>query len=98
MLQETRQRGYSMRNPVVRPVSNTLAVPIFENGHVAASLGLTWFSSALSAKDAQKTLYPVLRTASEKIGLRLAALAQAGAKPAGVTAPLRKKASRKKAL
>ncbi|HEY4370433.1 MAG TPA: DNA-binding transcriptional regulator [Burkholderiales bacterium] len=96
MLQETRQRGYSMRNPAVRPVSNTLAVPIFEHGHVVASLGLTWFSSAIAPKDAEKAFYPVLRVASDKIELRLAGLAQAGNKQAAAPAPASKKTSRKK--
>lgn len=96
MLAETRQRGYAMRNPAVRPVSNTLAVPIYEHRRVVASLGLTWFASALSPKDAEKTFYPVLRIAADKIELRLATLAQAG-KMAVAPAPARKPPARRKA-
>jgi IclR family mhp operon transcriptional activator len=97
MLRETLQRGYATRNPAVRPVSNTLAVPIFENRHVVASLGLTWFSSALSPKDAQKSFYPLLRNASKKIELRLATLAQAGRKQPALAGLRGKGAPRKKA-
>lgn len=74
MLQETRSQGYAFRNPAVRPVSNTLALPIFENGRVVASFGLTWFSSALSLKAAVQTLYPEMKAATEKISVRLTTL------------------------
>jgi IclR family mhp operon transcriptional activator len=74
MLEETRRRGYALRNPAVRPVSNTLAVPIFENGHVVASFGITWISSALPLKDAVAKLFPAVKIASEKIAARLAML------------------------
>ncbi len=48
----TRERGYALRCPTVRPVSATLAVPIFDAGRVVAAIGITWFSSALSPKQA----------------------------------------------
>lgn len=74
MLEDVRKRGYALRNPSVRPVSNTLALPIFENGHVVASFGLTWFSSALSLEDAVNTLYPAVKAAADKISVRLTTL------------------------
>lgn len=74
MLGDVRKRGYALRNPTVRPVSNTLALPIFENGHVVASFGLTWFSSALSLEDAVNTLYPAMKAAADKISVRLTTL------------------------
>lgn len=74
ILEETRSQGYALRNPAVRPVSNTLALPIFENGRVVASFGLTWFSSALTLKTAVKTFYPEMKAAAEKISARLTAL------------------------
>lgn len=74
MLEETRERGYALRDPVVRPVSNTLALPIFENGHVVASFGITWFSSAMAVKDAVAKLHPALKTAADKVSARLAML------------------------
>lgn len=74
MLEEVRQRGYALRDPLVRPVSNTLALPIFEHGHVVASFGVTWFSSALSVEDAVSTLYPAMKAAANKISVRLTTL------------------------
>lgn len=73
-LAETRARGYALRNPAVRPVSNTLALPVYENGHVVASFGLTWFASALSLQDAVGTFLPAMQEAAERIGERLAQL------------------------
>ncbi len=76
VLDQTRQRGYALRNPDVRPVSNTLALPIFDKGHVLGSFGLTWFSSALSPDDAVATLYPVMQRATAQIEQRLANLGE----------------------
>ncbi|MES2412240.1 MAG: DNA-binding transcriptional regulator [Pseudomonadota bacterium] len=73
-LEEVRERGYALRNPSVRPVSNTIALPIYENARVIASFGLTWFSSALSLEEAVRTLYPAMKSAAEKISVRLKTL------------------------
>jgi IclR family mhp operon transcriptional activator len=74
MLAETRQRGYALRHPQVRPVSNTLAVPIFENQRVIASFGITWFSSALSTQEAVTKLFPAMQAGSASITEALAML------------------------
>ncbi len=74
MLAETRRSGYALRSPAVSTASNTLALPIFEDGHVVASLGLTWFSSALSTEQAIARLYPHLLVATQKITTRLGTL------------------------
>ncbi len=92
MLDDTRRQGYAVRNPAVRPVSNTLALPIYENGRVVASFGLTWFSSALPVKDAVQTLYPEMKAAAEKISVRLKTLDGKGsATPARSVKPLPRK-------
>lgn len=83
MLEDVRQRGYALRDPAVRPVSNTLALPIFEHGHVVASFGVTWFSSALSVEDAVSTLYPAMKAAADKISVRLTTLDGKSPKPPG---------------
>ena len=70
-LKEVLERGYALRNPTVRPISNTIALPIYENRRVIASFGLTWFSSALSPEDVVRTLYPAMKSATEKISVRL---------------------------
>lgn len=76
MLGETRQRGYALRSPAESSASNTLALPIFEAERVVASLGLTWFSSALSTEEAIARFYPQLRIATQKITTRLAVLGE----------------------
>lgn len=51
MLRKTRQQGYALRAPGIRPVSGTLALPVLEDARVVATLGMTWMTSAIS--DAQ---------------------------------------------
>jgi IclR family mhp operon transcriptional activator len=74
MLAEVRAQGYALRNPSIRPISNTLALPIYEDQRVVASFGLTWFSSALSLEEARLTLYPAMKIATDDISARLIAL------------------------
>jgi IclR family mhp operon transcriptional activator len=59
----------------VRPESSTIAVPIFEGSRVVATIGLTWFSSALDVKEAVTRFLPPLRQASADISRALAATA-----------------------
>ncbi len=74
MLEEVRRGGYALRSPAATPSSNTLALPIYEDGHVVASLGMTWFSSVLSNEEAIARLYPHLLLATQKITTRLGTL------------------------
>jgi IclR family mhp operon transcriptional activator len=78
MLAEVRERGYALRDPRVRPESATIAVPIFEAGRVAATLGLTWFSSALTVDQAVARFLPPLQRASTDITRMLDGLTSAG--------------------
>jgi IclR family transcriptional regulator, mhp operon transcriptional activator len=71
MLAQTRQQGYALRSKDVRPVSNTLAVPVFENGHVLATLGVTWFSSAMDTDAAVAALLPRMQQAARDVEARL---------------------------
>lgn len=75
MLAEVRERGYALRDPRVRPDSSTIAVPIFEKERVVATLGLTWFSSALAVDQAVARFLPRLLQASADISRALAATA-----------------------
>jgi IclR family transcriptional regulator, mhp operon transcriptional activator len=62
MLAQTLERGYALRDPRTRPESSTLAVPIFENQRVIATIGLTWFSSAMTQEQAvDRFLAPLQR-------------------------------------
>jgi IclR family mhp operon transcriptional activator len=74
MLADVRAQGYALRNPSIRPISNTIALPIYEDQRVVASFGLTWFSSALSLEEARLTLYPAMKIATNDISARLIAL------------------------
>ena len=74
---ETRKHGYALREPGVRPVSGTLAIPVFEGKRVAASLGITWFSSTLGNEQAVERYLPRLQAAAQEIGERLKGLGEA---------------------
>lgn len=74
MLDETRKRGYALRKPEASTASNTIAVPIFECGRVIATLGMTWFASALSQEEVVARILPHLLTSSQKISARLVSL------------------------
>ena len=73
-LSKVRARGYATRDPKVRPVSNTLAVPIFDGARVVASVGLTFFSSALEPKQAVHDHLGQLKDVAGEISTRLASL------------------------
>lgn len=74
MLAEVRERGYALRDPRVRPESSTIAVPILESHRVVATIGLTWFTSALTVPQALERFLPSLQQASRDISTALAAL------------------------
>jgi len=81
-LEATRARGYALRDPAVRPVSSTIAVPVFEHGQVIATIGLTWIASSLSCDDAvARYLRPLQHTAAA-IGRNLQQLPDIGELPA----------------
>lgn len=80
MLDEVHSAGYALRDPTVMPASNTLAVPIFDRHGVAASLGLTFFSSTLKPAEAVARYLDDLRATAREISQRIEAL-QAGKRP-----------------
>jgi IclR family mhp operon transcriptional activator len=80
MLAEVRRRGYAVRDPKVRPVSSTLAVPLHEGERVIGSLGMTWFASVMTPEKAVKQHFGDLKEAAGGIATRLAGL-KAPARP-----------------
>ncbi|MBL0919937.1 MAG: DNA-binding transcriptional regulator [Hydrogenophaga sp.] len=74
VLDTVRAQGYALRDPTVRPVSSTLAIPLFENGRVCAAMGLTWFSSAMSADQAIERYLGPLQAVAAQITQRLQAM------------------------
>lgn len=75
MLAEVRERGYALRDPRVRPESSTIGIPIWEDSGVVATIGLTWFSSAVTAEQAVARFLPPLQKASSDISHALANMA-----------------------
>lgn len=76
MLAEVHTRGYALRDPRVRPESSTIAVPIVEGDRVVATIGLTWFSSALKVAPAVARFLPPLQQAATDISRALATAAR----------------------
>jgi len=69
---EIRKKGYAERVVGIKPQTSTLAVPVMFNGEVRASLGVTYFSSVMSRKEAAERLAPSLIATAQKIGQNLA--------------------------
>src|SRR5690606_10544067 len=89
MLATTRERGYAIRDPQVRPVSRSLAVPIVADGRVVATVGMTYFSSVLDDATAAENHLGDLQQLSAEIVSRLRALDRQEYPPAtpGIAAP-----------
>lgn len=60
-LELVRRQGYALRDPKVRPVSNTLAVPVFDKHRVVGAVGVTWFTSTMHANEAVKRYLGLLQ-------------------------------------
>ncbi|GAA5236717.1 DNA-binding transcriptional regulator [Verticiella sediminum] len=75
-LERIRAQGYALREAGVRPVSNTLAVPVHQTGRLVASVGMTFFSSTVTVEQAVARFLPELRELAEGISARLAELAE----------------------
>lgn len=72
LLDRNRKQGFAMRLPGVRPVSNTIAVPVYEGRRVVASMGLTWISSVLTEEQAQQKFLKPLQESARFIKEKLA--------------------------
>jgi IclR family transcriptional regulator, mhp operon transcriptional activator len=71
-----KKHGYAMRDPRVEPTSSsTIAMPIVQEDRVLATIGLTYFRSAVSARTLREVLVPSLRAAVEGIEASCAILA-----------------------
>jgi IclR family transcriptional regulator, mhp operon transcriptional activator len=80
LLATIRSRGIATRHSMVRTVSNTLAVPVFEQSRVVGTVGLTFIASAMEAQEAIERYGADLRQLANNISALLDA-------PAGVTGP-----------
>ena len=77
VLQEIRANGYAMRDKTVRPVSQTIAVPVCVDERVVATVGLTYFSSVLTDKKAVATYLADLQKLARSVSVRLGQLGMA---------------------
>lgn len=69
MIRTVRERGYAFRSPKVEPKnSDTLAVPIYVDGVVHGSIGITYFRSAMESFGERDALIDELIDAAGKIG------------------------------
>lgn len=74
VLQQVHDAGYALRDPDVWPATNTLAVPLFDSHGVAASLGMTFFSSTMRPEQAVERYLGDLQDVAGQVGQRLAEL------------------------
>lgn len=65
-LELIRRQGYALRDKKVRPVSRTLAVPLFDGSRVVASVGITWFASTMNEEKAVKTFLEPLQELAQQ--------------------------------
>jgi IclR family mhp operon transcriptional activator len=67
LVRSIRAKGFAERDPNVEPKSsNTIAVPVMVDGRVLATLGLTYFRSAVSPATQIGTLLPALKDAAQR--------------------------------
>lgn len=71
VLAKVHDRGYALRDPKVVPATNTLAVPVFDSHGVAASLGMTFFSSTMKPEQAVERYLADLQDVANQVSGRL---------------------------
>jgi IclR family mhp operon transcriptional activator len=75
LLDTIRSQGYAtkLRNEYIETPGKTssIAVPVFENGSLAAVLIMSYFTSAMRMSEAEEKLAPALLQAADAIGLDL---------------------------
>jgi len=65
-LELIRRQGYALRDPKVRPVSKTLALPVFDAYRVVGSIGVTWFTSTMSDEEAVGRYLGMLQSVADQ--------------------------------
>lgn len=66
VMEFTKSSGYGLRDPSERPESYSIAVPIFDESRVIASMAVTWFRSAMRLNEAiDRFVAPMKEAASE---------------------------------
>jgi IclR family mhp operon transcriptional activator len=75
LLATVRKQGFAERDQMVEPRSSgTIAVPIIVNGRVLATVGMTYFMSALDRADIVQRYVPLLKGLAGNIAASVASL------------------------
>jgi IclR family mhp operon transcriptional activator len=72
MLEKVRAQGYALRDPAYEPRTSTLGVPVMLGQRVAACLGMTWITAAMTTAKALERYLPDLTAIAQEISSRLA--------------------------
>jgi IclR family mhp operon transcriptional activator len=72
LIAQVRTQGYALRDPLLNPRSSTIAVPVFENGRIVATLGFTWIAAAMTVAQAVERYLPHLNRIASDISCKLA--------------------------
>lgn len=88
MIDHVRRAGYAIRDRQVEPRnSNTIAMPIMVGGEVRASIGITYFTSAIRSRAALQQCIDALRVTTERISGEIERLQSTGAEAALLSEP-----------
>jgi hypothetical protein len=77
LLAVIRKQGFAERDPMVEPrSSNTIAAPIMFDERVLATVGMTYFTSALDRTDLVQRYVPLVKGLADNIAANVASLQQ----------------------
>jgi IclR family mhp operon transcriptional activator len=75
LLTSIRKQGFAERDPTVEPRSSgTIAMPIIGNGKVLATVGMTYFMSAIDRRDVTQRYVPLVQALADDISASVASL------------------------
>ena len=77
LLAAIRKQGFAERDPMVEPRSSgTIALPIIVNQRVLATVGMTYFTSALDRADVVQRYVPLVKALADNIAASVSSLQQ----------------------
>jgi IclR family mhp operon transcriptional activator len=77
LLGTIRKQGFAERDAMVEPrSSNTIALPVIVNQRVLATVGMTYFTSALDRTDVVQRYVPLVKTLADNIAASVSSLQQ----------------------
>ena len=74
LLRRIRSQGFAERHPLIDPGSGTIAVPIVVGDKVLATVGMTFFSSALPQAERVESYVPRLQELARSVATTVASL------------------------